>query len=325
MPGEIWRGTFQIGLETTPGVAVPATRRLYLRTDSNLTREREPRRWHFMTTTRDNVRASTLGPVSAGGTISLPVSSAELVEFLLMTMNGDATATGGLWEFTPGLNLDTTTIQWADGARLWEGTGMRGNTIRFAGSVGAENICTIELFGQDVRVLPALTPALPERLPTFFEGWETAIFIGDIGADPTLPAECPQVLGMLLNWDITFNNNLGRKYFAQNNLEAGAIPVGELEVTAQFTLEAVSTGAIDEYTAWDDNTPRLVSLVFGNNAPDNDFLALDLPGVWQTVDLTGEDEGTRVYQFNYAYQYDPDNGWGVRIRADNSRTTAYTG
>jgi hypothetical protein len=291
---------------------------MYWQPDSNLSREREARRHRFMTTTRDNVRAVTTGPVTAGGTVSLPVSADELIEPLLMTVNGDATATGGVWNFTPGLNLDTTTIEWHDGANIWQGTGMRGNTLRFAGNVRQENIATMELFGQNVATLGSLTASLAERVPQFFEGWQTKVYVDDFGTAPGTT----QVLGTLLNWDVTFNNNLTRKYFAENTLQAGAVPIGELEVTATFTLEAHSPATVAEFANWDANTLRVVSLVFGL-ADDSTFVALDLPGAWSTVDLTGSEEGTRTYQFTYGYVYDATNGYGIRVRCKTARTTAY--
>ena len=325
--GELWRGRFQIGLEATPGTAVPATRIMYFRPDSSLSREREARRHHMATTTRDNVRAVTHGPVTAGGTVSLPVSAQEMLEMLRISMNGATVPTGTgpyLWTFKPGTDLETITIEWHDGARAWVGTGMRGNTLRIAGNVRQENIATIELFGQDVNVLGGgITPALTERLPQFFEGWQTRLYIGALGGTvPATPATTTnQILGTLLNWDVTFNNNLTRKYFAEHTLQAGAVPSGELEVTCTFTFEGNSATTAAEFTNWNTDVNRLVTLMFSDNT-DTDWLAIDLPGSWSTVDLTGNEEGTRTYQFTYGYVYDTTNGYGVQVRSSNPRAAA---
>ena len=94
MAGELWRSTFQIGKETTPGTGVAATRKMYFMTESStLTRERDPRAHKFATQSRDSVRAHTLGPVVAGGSVKMPLSASESIELLLMGLNGGVTPT----------------------------------------------------------------------------------------------------------------------------------------------------------------------------------------------------------------------------------------
>src|SRR4051794_16317256 len=108
MSGETWRGTFQAGVETTPGTPVVATRVLYVDPTSVLTRVRKPTPHMFMTQTRDNVRAITVGPVEAAGTCKIPLSADEIIEPLLLGIKGGVTPTtpggtvlGRQWVFTP--------------------------------------------------------------------------------------------------------------------------------------------------------------------------------------------------------------------------------
>src|SRR5690242_20592530 len=93
MSGELFRGTFQLGKEVTPGTPVAATRVLYVDPAGVLTRVRTPVPHMFMTQTRDNTRALTAGPVQATGTLKIPVSSDELIEPFLLAIKGGVTPT----------------------------------------------------------------------------------------------------------------------------------------------------------------------------------------------------------------------------------------
>lgn len=328
MAGELWRPYLQIGKETTPGTAVAATRRMYFDKDnSRLSRERDARPHRFATGSRDNVRAFTLGPVQAGGSVKMPLSASEIIELLLMGINGGVTPTGAgtpkVWTFTPGNTLDPATVEWYDGARGWEAAGAYVNKLQFQGSVNGENSVMAELFAMSLTQSTP-TGSLSERTPDFIEGWETAVYIDDIGDTPGTT----QVTGTLINWDVSIENQLGRKYFAANTLNAGGIPIGELEVKAKLTFEAAPAGTLTEYDNWDAATQRLVRLEFGQNevidGSDKKYVMLDLPGAWESVDIGGTDEGTRTYEFNLQYIYDVTNAFGLQIIAQNARSSAWS-
>jgi hypothetical protein len=326
MAGELWRSTFQIGKETTPGTTVAATRRMYFEPDSKLSRERAARPHRFATGTRDNVRAFTLGPTTVGGSLKLPLSASEIIELLLMGVKGGVTPTGAgtpkLWTFTPGTSLDPATIEWNDGARVWEAGGCYVNKLKIAGNVKEETSVEAELFGINLAS-SALTGSLTERTPDFIEGWETRLFVDDLGDTPGTT----QVTGTLLNWEVEIDNQLGRKYFAANTLNVGAITSGELGIKAKLTFEASAAAAATEFSNWDGATERLVRLDFGNNevidGSDLKFVTVDVPGAWDAFDLGGSDEGTRTYELGLQYVYDPTNAFGLQIRAQNARATAW--
>lgn len=430
MAGELWRSYFQIGREDPIGTPVAATRRMYFRPDSRLSRERDARPHRFATASRDNVRAHTLGPVKVGGKVSLAMSATELIEVLLITMAGGVTPTGSgpnkLWTFTPAETLEAATVEWQDGARSWQASGVHGNKLTISGAVNGENTCTVELFGRAMG-LEDMTAALPERLPQFSEGWQTKLFVDAFGATPGTT----QVTGTLINWEVEIDNALARKYFAECTLDAGAIPVGELGITAKLTYEAASAAAAAEFANWDGMVKRLIRLYFcateeiavneiqtlsisgaptggtftltysgqttaainhdanagavqaalealsnissgdvvcaGGPLPGDPititfqgslantdvalitstdsltggtdpasaiaetrkgggqpyFVAVDVPGAWQAVDLGGEDEGTRTYELQLHYVYDPTNAFGVRVLAQNDRSAAW--
>jgi hypothetical protein len=71
----------------------------------------------------------------------------------------------------------------------------------------------------------------------------------------------------------------------------------------------------------------LVRVEFGQNevisGADKKFVTVDIPGAWEAVDLGGTDEGTRAYEMSLQYIYDTTNLFGLQIRAQNARTTAY--
>lgn len=330
MAGELWRQTFQIGKETTAGTTVAATRIMYFKPDSKLSREREPRAHRFATASRDNVRAFTLGPVVVGGSLSMPLSASEILEFLLMGIKGGVSPTtpgGGtnsrLWTFTPGTTLDPATIEWNDGANVWEAGGCYVNKLKFSGSANGEAMVEAEIFGMNLAAT-TLTGSLTGRTPDFIEGWETKLFIDSFGGTPG----STQKTGLLVNWEVEIDNQLGRKYFAANSNATGGVTIGELEVKAKLVFEADAAQSDTEYTAWDAATKRLVRLDFGNNELIEGslykFVTIDLPGAWELFDLGGEDEGTRTYELSLQYIYDAANAFGLQIRAQNARTAAWT-
>lgn len=326
MAGELWRSYFQIGLETTAGTTVPATRRMYFDVDgSSFKRERDARPHKFATGSRDNVRAFTLGPTKVSGTLKMPLSATEIVELLLMGLRSGVTPSGSgvyLWSFTPGTTLAPATIEWHDGARAWEAGGCYVNKLKFSGGANEENSVEAEIFALNLATA-SMTGSLTERVPDFIEGWETLLYIDALGGT----AGTTNIAGTLINWEIEFDNQLGRKYFADNTLSQGGTPIGELMVTAKLTFEAAASQAATEFTNWDAVTERLVRLSFGNNViisgSDEYFVTIDLPGAWDAFDLGGSDEGTRTYELSLQYVYDPTNAFGLRVRCQNNRSSAW--
>jgi hypothetical protein len=327
MAGELWRSYFQIGKETTPGTGVPATRKMYFDKDnSGFTKEQPPRPKKFATGTRDNVRAFTLGNTVVGGKVQMPLSASEIIELLLMTVAGGVTPTGAgvtkLWTFTPGETLDPATIEWQDGARAWEANGVYGNTLKIEGSVEGEAMVTSDLFGLSLAST-TMTGALTDRTPDFIEGWETALYIDAIGGTPGTT----QVSDTLINWSIELNNQLERKYFAQNTKDAGGVTIGEIELKATLLFEAAASAALTEFDNWNAATQRLVRFEFGQNevidGSDKKFVTVDMPGAWDALNLGSTDKNTRAYEMSLQYVYDVTNGYGLQIRAQNDRSAAW--
>lgn len=328
MPGETWRGFAQIGKEVTAGSGVAATRRIYL-SDLTVSKDRPPRPRRYATGTRDNQRAIKRGSLVAGGSASLGVSADEILEWLLIGVKGGVTPTtpGGatnarLWTFVPG-DLDSATVEVHDGARIRRLLGARANSITIAGSVAEENLLTAELFATDLADLGSMTGSLAQRTPAEFDGWETATAIDPFGDAPgTTPTE------HVINWSLTFNNNLGRKYVARNSQAAFAVNSGEMDITASLLMEASETETQTELDAWDGGDLRTVQLIFGDNeeieSGFNTFVKVSIAGAWVAADLGQTDAGTRAYQLNLDYVYEPTElAAGVKFEVQNARTAAY--
>jgi hypothetical protein len=262
-----------------------------------------------MTGTRDNVRAYTNGPIAAGGSLSIPLSADELLELFLISVQGAVTPTtppgataARLWTFKPAGALDSATIEWADGARTWQGAGYRGNSLTLTGAANEENTVSLDLFGTDV-VGGSLTGALSERVPTFMEGWQARIYIDAFTATPgTTP-----VPGLLRNWNVQINNNLARVYTADNTLAANRVTSGELDVTATLTFDAYPARALTEFNNWAATTQRMVRLEFLGPADEIEAGANEV----QTITVSGTPTGgtfvTRLLGQDITLNFDDTN------------------
>lgn len=267
--GELWRSTAQVGVESTYGTAVAATRIVYLNGQPVMGRTRAPRPHMFATGTRDNQRAATLGPSEVGGSVALPLSADEILEWLLVTLKGGVTPTtptgatnGRLWTFVPGSTaLDSMTLEFDDAARAHRAYGVYGNSMAIAGSANGEATATFELLGIE-REQNALTGSLTSRVPTFIEGWETIVYLDAFGSTTGGIAQIPNFAA---SWNVQITNNLGRKYLANNRNRVSRIVTGTLGIKASLVVEAVSAQAATELANWDAVTKRLVTLEFGRN------------------------------------------------------------
>lgn len=329
MAGELWREVLQIGKETTPGTAVPATRKLY-GMNVSMSRTREARLHSFATGTPDQDRAQTLGAVQAAGSFEMPLSADELIEAFLMSVQGGVTpttpataTTTRLWTFKPGVaDLDSATIERDDAAKVKKLIGTRVDSIQFQGSVGGENKVTLNLFGTDYADLSALTGSLSSRLPTFIEGWETKAFLDAAGGTPGTTA-----LAGLLDWNITIARNLGRVYTANNTLAANRIAPGVIKVSGSIGMDAQDSAAQSLVADWDAETYRILRLDWGNNETIETtfkrFVTLDVLAALTDPGFNDDDQAIRKYTFNFNGLYDTALAAMCQVRAQNDRTAAY--
>jgi hypothetical protein len=330
MAGELWRRVTEGALETVPGTAVAGTRRMYwVDPTFEVTKDSTPRA--FAVGRRDNVLDVTYGPKIVAGSASLPVSASEMLEPLLVGMKGAVAPTQPsagpdptvyLWTFTPGNALDTMTVRYHDGARVWIVSGANVNKFEIAGSVGGDNNVNLDFFARDM-VAGSLTGSLPDRVPEFASVWETKLFIDALGGTPgttNIPAT-------LINWSFSFDNQMAREYFADNTQAAGDISSDELVITAKLTVRASSTAAIAEFDNWNNNVARLISCEFGQNKVISTtykrFTRVTVPAKWTAVGLGGNENNRRTYELTCQYIYDSTLAAGMKIELQNSRATAW--
>lgn len=325
MAGESFLQSWQVGKEITEGTAVAATRKYYL--TGNLKRERVMNWVRVQNGTRANTVDARLRSVSASIDAKYPLSADEMIEPLLNTITsapGIVTALGAsTWTFKPANTIDPQTWEWYDGYRGWQARGCKTTMLKVSGTTPTDTTIDQTIWAREA-IVNALTGGLTDRTPQYIEGWETKLYIDAFGAT----AGTTNVPATLTAWDITINNHLGRKLFADNTIYAGALPLGYLDVTANLTFEG-NASALTEFNNWDAGTKRLVRLEFGNNGAVigtsalKPKISIDIPSAWDAVDLTPEDNGTKIYKFQCNFVYDPTNSYGLQVILTSSRTAGY--
>ena len=326
MAGEAFKRLFQVGKEVTPGTPVAATRKLY--GTGALTRDRAIHMVDVQTGNRATVVGGKVRAVVAGGNFVQPLSADEIIEPLLMAVQGSVTptvvdTTGKQWVFkATGSTLDTATMEFYDGERNWQQTGVNIDTLSIAGSVEADNTLTATFFGREM-ITASQTPALADRQIDIVEGWESQLYIDNLGATPGTT----NIPGTMISWKIDFSNNMMRKYFADNTTATGAVILGKIGLKAEIVMEA-DTSALTEYTNRETAVQRLIRFQFGNNilvgsTTAKKKVAIDVPCLAGAIDLTGVTNGTATYKMNFEYMNDATNGFPLQVTVVNARGTAY--
>jgi len=325
MAGERWLQQASVGKEVTEGAAVVATRRLYVAGD--FTRVRAQNMIEVSTGTRDNQRDAKLRAVAAGAKLTMPLGADEIVEWLLGSIQGGATPVTALgastWTFKPGNAIDPQTYEYYDGYRSWQLRGAKLDELKLSGVVDGDTKAEATLFGRELATGVTLA-TVTDRVPNFIQGWELQLYVDAFGGTPGTTL----VPGTIISWEVNIKNNLARKYYGDNTQATGDVKLGKLDVQLTATLEGAAS-ALAEYNNWDNNTKRLVRLQLGNNGAAigtsvlKPQITVDVPLAWGAVDLSPEDKGTKVYKFTGNYIYDPTNAYGIQVKLQNARATAY--
>jgi hypothetical protein len=332
VPGQTYLQQFRCGRETTFGVAVVPTRRLYFMPGSGLAPGGSATRHTFLTGTRDQTLAATPGVQEPAGPFEMRVSHDECLE-VLACFFGPATVTtpgGGtttrLHTFTPGTAPDSMTIQWDDGARPWQSRGVYVNTMRIAGTASGTNALSGEFFGVET-IQTALTGTATARQPSFFEGYETQLYLENMTGADNYGTTLIAAGASITSWSVELNNNLGRVYTAANTQAMNEAVVNPMEATGTVTFKASGATALTEYTNFRAATPRRMRLRFGTNdileGALTAFFDLDIGMVWTSFNLLGEEAGIRLYEAGFGFIFDSVANFGVRVRCQNARTAAF--
>lgn len=328
--GALWQEKVQVGKETVLGTGVPATRIAYYETVST-TKSRANRTHRFKTGTRDNQRAVTQGPTEAGGQVKLPIHPDELLELLLVTVQGGVAPTvpgGGTltkrWTFKPSATLDSMTLERNDGSKVSRLLGVRGAAMSIDGSVDGDSTATFDLYATDRDdTFGSLTGSLTERNPPFLEGWQTNFYVDALGATPGTT----KITDLLVDWSIKLNNNMSRVYAAGNTQAALGTIAGEMDLTLDNTFLAESSAAATFLTNWLAGTPKLLRYEFiSPTLIETTFykkVTIDIPGYWADPDFNKESQNVRAYGAPMDYIYDSTLGAGIVIACDGVKATAF--
>lgn len=207
-------------------------------------------------------------------------------------------------------------------------------TLTFAGALATQpnlpliTVNSTGLTGATVTIARTATGAsktpLTDRVPDTFQGWESKLYLDAFGGT----AGTTLISNTLISWEVAIKNHLARKYFCDNTVSAGGVPMGELEVEVGLVYEANAAG-YSEYINWDQMAYRLLRLDLGNNGAVigtsalKKRIMLDIPCAYSAIDLSGDDNGTRTYKATAKYIYDATNAFGLRATVQTSRATAY--
>lgn len=328
MPGEVWRQVIRAGVESTPGVAVTPTRKMYWDAFT-LAPTRDSRPVRVATGTRDNVRGHTQGPFAVGGSLTTRISPAELDELLSLAIDGTPvldTPVGATLArrrvYTPD-DTSSATIQTNDGAALWTASGVRANSMTLDGSVDGETNLSFDLFGSSFGTLGALTGVGTDRNVNYLEGWQATFSMAPFGSSTytTYPA-------LVFAYNITVGNNLGRVYTLNNTLNANRTSTGLIDITASLTFDASDAQGQQVIADWQTDGRRVIRLTFVGATNDietgqTSTFMIELPGAWTAPDMTGETQGVRSYAQPMQYVYDSVLGAGIKITTINARTTLW--
>ncbi len=321
MTGELWRGNWAIGKETVYNTPVAGSRLLYTRSDSVLNTGVTVEDEHYAINRRDNVLGHSVGPLEPTGRLSVQMDPDEILEFLDITIGAaDTTGVGPYTHvFTPGNTAPNSgTLYVSDGANPWRQSGVYGNQLRIQGGANTRNILSLDAFGGGF-VANAFPSGLTERAADFIQGWQTNFYLDDLGDTPG----SSQVQGVLVNWDLTFDNQLQRLYTAQNTNFMRRAVLGEIAAGGRFLMvadQALTLAELNHFLA--NDAKRLVRLRF-LRAGGTYYVDVDLPGVWTAADLGQAEAGLRAYGMDYRYEYDATNAFGFQVTCVSTRATLY--
>lgn len=329
MPGELWRQIAQVGLESTPGTPVVATRKMYLR-DLTFSNDREQRLKRFWVGRRDNQLAATQGPDVVAGSATCDVSADELMEWAQLCFGAPTTTTPGgatlgrQHVYKPSTNPSAGTIEYMDGSQNQRAAGVRVDTMEIAGSVDGDLTCSLGFFGQGLTDAFGSLASLADRTPTYMDGWQTNLYVDGFAGTPGTTA----VTGALVNWRVNIANQMSRLYTAANTQVATGVNFGELMVEGHVTLLASAAAGIAELANWSANTSRMIRLEFLGPANSIETgqrhtVRIDVPANYAPPDRGAEAQGSRVYQLNFNYLYQSTLAAGVVFTLINARTAAF--
>ena len=319
---DIAKRYWQIGLETTPGTAVAATRKIY--GTGEMTKVAPQRAVEEDRGSYDARFVHLPAVIEAAASFEAQLYTQQLIELLQMAIEAGVTGvqqgitTAYLWTWVPGDTLKSATLEYFDGQKAWEMPYGMADSLRIWGAITGDCRMAVEMLGKD-KEATTMTPALPDPTVTPIAGWEAKLYMDAFGGTPGTTAKD----GLMIDYDVKIVNGLARLYTAANTNLIDAITRGKRLLDAGFTFE-FNTDAETEYTNFLTPTKRLIRLELGNNTVIEDtykhYVTIDIPGIW-TGAVVGEDENTCTIKMDCENEYDPTNTFAYQVRVMTARAS----
>jgi hypothetical protein len=327
MPNELTFLRNQAGIEATRGTDTPATRIVYA--DITMTPTRALGWGTQRTGTYNARRVPSYGRISVAGTGADVATYEDLPWWLLLGLKGGVTGVTDAgtppaytYTFVPSLTTDdlaSITLEHNESDNPIQTTQTMVNSFTLRGDPdnNAEPswMLDLEVLGRD-WTSTTFTAALTDRTTEAITAAGTKIYMNDTAA----ALGTTQLLGTLINWSITVNNNLHFKAFAEDetSFAANRVGRGSRTVDAQFVFEFADSDELDNFLS---TTPveRFVRLEREGSIIHDAItkrLRVDLNGYWSGFSR-GDREGNLTATFTLQAGYNVTTATDLEIEVVN--------
>ena len=311
--------SMQVGIESTYGTGVAATREWYgegkIQSSSSPAVMVNEDRGSYDAHHRATENVLEYEWEFAGG-----LDLDDVVEMLQMAMDDGPAVTGAgpyVWTFTPSPALKSGTIEWDSSGQVWDLDGAMVDTFGLSGTANGEDV-TVELAGPgQTRATSSLT-SLSDHVTNVVQGWELKLYMDALGATPGTT----ELTATIISWDIEITNSLTRKYKGDNSRYINGVSRGRRMLTGNI-LCCLNASALTLLTNAEAVTEKLIRLELGNNVSaggGNYHMYIDVPCVLSANEI-GEDEEETTVSFEFTSIYDATNTFAYEVTVQNSRAS----
>lgn len=321
----------QAGIETTRGTSVAATRKVYAQVDPNYNRPLIT--FTDTTGTFDARRRVGYGRPDINFKATDILTYEDAVWWFLLGIKGGVSGSSDAgtppaytYTFSPTPAVDdlaSVTLEHGEPGNVYKSTQVMCNsfTIRADGDSTNEPgwMIDAELLGLDWAT-STYTAAIPDRTTEVILAQGTKIYIDGTTIGTT------QVLGQLISFSATVNNNIHYKAFMENvgSYAANKVGRGERTIDAQFVMEFASDAEFANYRA---TVPveRMIRLeqsgsqIHGSTVT-NKRIRLDMYGYWSSWD-NGDRNGNITATFGFTGYVDTTAAIAYKAEVVNALST----
>lgn len=300
----------QLGKETAPGTAVPATAKLM---GFNLKAPLADRQIVQPEEERGSLagafRSYTQSVGWTGATLSGDATFEDILYLLAMAIKGGVVPTGTgtakTWAFEPSLtaanNPDTFTLEFGDDTQAYEAEYVLATSLEISGGVGQALKCSANLVGRQLTAT-TFTPALADRVVESALAAKTNLYLDDSGGmiGTTL------VPSTLLDWTWRLPEHFVT-IAHQGSLYFTAVREQKMKPTLEMTVE-FNTGVAALRAKYLAETRQLVRLkAEGSEVETGTKKSLSIDGAYKIIDLDVLDErnGADIVKLTLHGEYDP--------------------